>query len=66
MEQKGQSSVSKFYQLSNIASSPFVHLFFFFFFYMFTNFTHYQILQYTKDTKSHKISVSQIDTNDTQ
>ena len=51
MEQKGQSKVSKFYQLSNIASSPFVHLsFLFFFFFMFTNFTHHQILHYTKDT----------------
>ena len=46
----------------------FLFLFFFFFFYMFTNFTHHQILHYTKDTKSntYKISVTQLDTNDTQ
>ena len=52
MEQKGQSQASKFYQLSNIASSPLVHLsfLFFFFLYMFTKFTHHQILHYTKDT----------------
>ena len=31
MEQKGQSQASKFYQLSNIASSPLVHLSFLFF-----------------------------------
>ena len=40
----------------------------FLFLYMFTNFTHHQILHYTKDTKSntHKISVTQLDTHDTQ
>ena len=63
MEQKGQSQVSKFYQLSNIASSPFFS-FLSSFFFMFTNFTRHQILQYTKDTKSdiHQISVTQIHT----
>ena len=50
MEQKGQPYVSKFYQLSNITSSPIVH--FFLFFNMFTNFMHHQILQYTMDTNS--------------
>ena len=48
MEQKGQPYVSKFYQLSNITSSPIVH----FFLNRFTNLMRCQILQYTKDTKS--------------
>ena len=55
MEQKGQPYISKFYQLSNITSSPIVH--FLFFFYMFTNFMHHQILQYTKDTKSNSHNI---------
>ena len=45
MEQKGQPYISKFYQLSNITSSPIVHFFYFTclqIFYALPNITIYQ------------------------